>query len=151
MQSLAEKGIFIQQLSVNDLDEVISIERISFKDPWTRIMFEREINSSTFFVLRQKETNTLSAYFGYWRILDELHIINLAVAPEYRGQGIGSLIVEHILDEAKKYGCKRVMLEVRSSNFIAQKLYFKFGFQTVGVRKRYYSDHEDALLLEKKI
>lgn len=141
----------IQPFSSSDIEEVTEIERISFKDPWSRGMFVREIGSDNFYVLREKSTNQLLGYFGYWQIFDEFHIINLAVATCYRRQGIGSLILNHLLEIVKKKNCKRVILEVRSTNIPAQKLYSKFGFEIIGKRKNYYSDGEDALILEKKI
>jgi len=151
METITAEDIVIQPFTFNDIEEIMDIERTSFKDPWSRGMFVREIDTGNFHVLKEKTTNQLLGYFGCWQIFDEFHIINLAVAPCYRRQGIGSLILDHLLDIAKKKNCKRVILEVRSTNVPAQKLYSKFGFEIIGKRKKYYSDGEDALILEKKI
>lgn len=151
MQTLIAENIIIQPITHADLNEVLDIEKVSFKDPWSKGMFVREIGGNNFFVLHDKNTDQILGYFGYWQILDEFHIVNLAVRPEYRQRGIGSEVLQHLLSEAKKRKCSKVMLEVRLTNLIAQKLYFKFGFEVVGRRKGYYSDSEDALLLEKRI
>lgn len=151
MQKVVNEDILIQPLTFNDLNEVLQIENTSFKDPWTRGMFIREIGSNNFYVLRERNSNRLLGYFGFWQIFDEFHITNLAVALEYRGQGIGSFILNYLLCEAKRKNCQRVMLEVRATNLPAQRLYFKFGFEVLGKRKKYYSDGEDALIVEKKI
>ncbi|HCJ67063.1 MAG TPA: ribosomal-protein-alanine N-acetyltransferase [Elusimicrobia bacterium] len=151
MQKVINENISIRPLTFNDLNEVLQIENTSFKDPWTKGMFIREIGSNNFCILREENSNQLLGYFGYWQIFEEFHITNLAVASEYRNQGIGSFILNYLLSEAKRKNCQRIILEVRSTNLPAQKLYFKFGFEIVGKRKKYYSDSEDALILEKKI
>jgi len=151
MEKKINENILIQPITFNDLNEILEIETASFKDPWTQGMFIREIGSNNFYVLRGKNSNQLFGYFGYWQIFDEFHITNLAVALEYRCQGIGSFILNHLLSEAKRKNCHRIILEVRATNSPAQKLYSKFGFAIVGKRKKYYPDGEDALILEKKI
>jgi len=151
MEKLVEGDITIQALTFDDLNQVLEIENASFKDPWSKGMFIREVGTDNFYVLREKNSKRLLGYFGYWQLFAEFHITNLAVAPEYRLQGIGSFILNYLLSEAKRKNCRRVLLEVRATNLPAQKLYFKFDFEIIGKRKKYYSDGEEALLLEKKI
>ncbi len=151
MQKLVNEDILIQPITFNDLNEVLQTETVSFKDPWTKGMFMREIGSNNFYTLREKNTNQLIGYFGYWQIFEEFHINNLAVVPEFRGQGIGSFILDNVFSEARKRNCQKIILEVRSTNYPAQRLYFKFGFEIVGKRNKYYANGEDALILEKKI
>ncbi|MBN1485487.1 MAG: ribosomal protein S18-alanine N-acetyltransferase [Chloroflexia bacterium] len=89
----------------------------------------------------------LLGYAGLQVLLDEGHVMNLAVHPGYRRRGIGELLLLHLFKEAKKRGAERLTLEVRVSNLAAQALYEKYGFQESGRRKRYYGDGEDALIM----
>jgi ribosomal-protein-alanine N-acetyltransferase len=79
--------------------------------------------------------------------VDECHITNIAVCPEYREQGLGSRLLHRFLSIARERGMRRATLEVRIGNAPAQNLYKKFGFRPMGVRKRYYDDGEDALIM----
>ena len=87
-------------------------------------------------------------YAGLWLMVDEAHITAIAVAPPYRGFGIGELMMLSMADIAREIGAQYLTLEVRVSNTIAQNLYRKYGFKDTGVRRRYYSDNnEDALIM----
>lgn len=87
-------------------------------------------------------------FAGMWLMLDEAHITTICVADRFRGQGLGELLLSHIMDHAIRVGARRVTLEVRVSNHVAQALYKKYGFTGEGVRRRYYSDNnEDALIM----
>jgi ribosomal-protein-alanine N-acetyltransferase len=90
----------------------------------------------------------LVGYGGLWLTLEEAHITTIAVAPEYRGQGIGELLLTGLIDQALDMQATTLTLEVRVSNVVAQSLYLKYGFQPVGKRPRYYTDNgEDALIM----
>lgn len=142
-------GIRIQPMTVDDLDQVMEIERKSFISPWSREAFTNELRKNRFaHYLVAKAGDKVIAYGGMWFILDEAHITNIAVHPDYRGRGIGTLLLEEMI----KYGTSRGMdgftLEVRKSNSSAIKLYKKAGFLECGTRKGYYSDTgEDALIM----
>jgi ribosomal-protein-alanine N-acetyltransferase len=87
-------------------------------------------------------------YGGFWHILDEAHISNIAIHPDFRGQGFGKMLLLHLLEQAASRGAVKATLEVRRSNVIAQGMYARFGFKLVSVRKNYYTDeHEDALIM----
>ena len=87
-------------------------------------------------------------YGGLWKMVDETHISTIAVAPEFRGRGIGELLLIAMIDESQAIGVKLVTLEVRKSNETAQALYRKYRFEIVGERKNYYSDNgEDAWIM----
>ena len=87
-------------------------------------------------------------YGGLWLSVDEGHITTIAVAPEYRGRGIGELVLNGLIDQALALNADMLTLEVRVSNVIAQQLYLKYGFQPSGTRPRYYTDNgEDALIM----
>ncbi|WP_254871006.1 ribosomal protein S18-alanine N-acetyltransferase [Bacillus sp. Marseille-Q1617] len=139
----------IRFMTVDDLDAVMEIEHRSFSIPWSREAFYNEIEQnhlSTYLVVEDGER--VAGYCGVWLVVDEAHITNVAVLPDYRGQGLGEALMQRIMDISKKVGARVMTLEVRVSNKAAQGLYRKMGFQDGGIRKRYYSDNqEDALVM----
>ena len=91
---------------------------------------------------------TIYGYAGLWLMVDEAHITTIAVRPEYRGKGLGELVLCGLVDTALEVGARIMTLEVRVSNTVAQNLYLKYGFKQSGLRRRYYSDNnEDALIM----
>jgi [ribosomal protein S18]-alanine N-acetyltransferase len=139
----------IRFMTVDDLDAVMEIEHSSFSIPWSREAFYNEIEQnhlSTYLVVEDGER--VAGYCGVWLVVDEAHITNVAVLPDYRGQGLGEALMQRIMKIAKEVGARVMTLEVRVSNKAAQGLYRKMGFQDGGIRKRYYSDNqEDALVM----
>jgi len=133
-----------------DLDGVLDVDVLSFTRPWTRAMYESEFlnrDTSRMFVLRTAG-RPVAGYCAAWFVLDEIHINNIAVRPELRGQGLGSALLAHVLEEGRAAGACRATLEVRRSNDDARRLYERFGFRVAGVRRDYYTDPtEDALVL----
>jgi ribosomal-protein-alanine N-acetyltransferase len=137
-------------VSPSEIDAILAIEEASFTNPWTREMYLAELQNegvSFFYLARDPERRTIG-FCSVWRVLDELHINNLAVLPAYRRAGIGASLLTHALDEGARMGARRATLEVRRSNEAARQLYERFGFSVVGVRQGYYSNPvEDALVL----
>lgn len=135
-------------MTADDIDAVHEIEKLCFSTPWSRESILREVteNQCARYVVLRENGRTV-AYAGVWFILDEGHITNIAVHPDYRGRGLGSRIVKEMIQLAADSGMVWMTLEVRRSNKIAQNLYHKFGFIDVGYRKRYYENNEDALIM----
>src|SRR3989339_439754 len=108
----------IGPLEKENLPEVLNIEKSSFSNPWTLLMFEQELKlfNSYFCVLKGKESSLVLGYGGFWRIIDEAHIVNLAVHTEHRKKGLGKKLLAELLDRAAESGCSVVYLEVRDSN-----------------------------------
>jgi ribosomal-protein-alanine N-acetyltransferase len=135
-----------------DLDGLLEVDRLSFTNPWTRDMFEWELNNSDvshLYVIRSDEGRVVG-YCACWLIFDELHINNVAVRPEMRRRGVARKLLTTVLREMKALGATRATLEVRASNEPAQRLYASFGFTPSGVRPRYYRNpDEDAVILWK--
>jgi ribosomal-protein-alanine N-acetyltransferase len=106
---------------------------------------------ATLFGAGQRPTRSphpIVGYGGLWLNVDEGHITTIAVAPEYRGRGIGELLLNGLIDQAMALHTDMLTLEVRVSNIVAQQLYLKYGFRTSGTRPRYYTDNgEDALIM----
>jgi ribosomal-protein-alanine N-acetyltransferase len=132
------------------LDSVLAIEHASFTSPWTREMYLSEMANtgrSFLYVARNSELRIVG-FCAFWRIADELHINNLAVAPEWRRGGVATALLSHVLGEGARLGTRRATLEVRQSNEAARRLYERFGFVVAGLRRSYYSNPtEDALVL----
>lgn len=132
-----------------DLDQVLSIEQRSFPHPWLRQHFMDELNSPYAFPLSAFDrSGMLIGYICPMLLLDEGHIMNVAVDPDQRGSGVGRLLVQQVLDDCRAEAASFVSLEVRESNLTAISLYRKMGFAQVGKRKRYYENGEDALMME---
>ena len=138
-----------------DVDRIVEIERLSFTTPWSKYAFLSEIYSQPIscpFVIEDSRKNKIIGYVIYWIIGDEAHINNIALHPEFRGQGIGEYVLRKIIELIKKAGAKFISLEVRPSNIPARKLYQKLGFRLEAIRKNYYiNPREDALILVKDL
>lgn len=140
----------IEPLTHGDIDDVLALEEAAFTNPWTRAMYLAEIENvsvSYCFLARDADRRPVG-FCSFWRVLDELHINNLAVLPERRRNGIGSMLLTFVLKKGEEFGARRATLEVRRSNEPALLLYERFGFSVAGVRAGYYSKPvEDALVL----
>jgi len=140
-------------LKPGHLDQVLKIERVSFPTPWSREAFLSELLQNS---LAHYFTcfcgDELIGYGGMWIIVDEAHITNVAVHPDYRGQRVGEIIMLHLMAQAMERGAYKMTLEVRPSNLSAQNLYNRLGFEAVGRRKGYYTDtHEDAIIMWRNL
>ena len=137
-----------------DLDGVLALEEASFNNPTTREWYEGELKRPEvcfIYVLRTPD-RPVAGFCAFWLVIDQAHINNLAILPELRGQGLGTQLLEAIIDEAAHLGAILLTLEVRQSNAPALRLYEKAGFYREGVRKNYYTNPvEDALILSRKI
>lgn len=136
--------------SAADLDSVLAIEDASFNNPTTREWYEAELKRPEvcyIYVLRTPEY-PVAAFCAFWRVAEQIHINNLAVRPELRGQGLGSRLLADVMAESTRMGAESATLEVRRSNAAALRLYAKAGFAEAGVRRNYYTQPvEDALVL----
>lgn len=143
--------LFIHPLrSERDIDDILRIETLSFTRPWTREMYlsELEHGDVSFFYVARDAVGEAVGFCSWWLVLDEVHINNLAVLPEYRKGGIATAIIERVLADGALRGALRATLEVRRSNEPALALYRKLGFVVTGTRRGYYTHpDEDALIL----
>ncbi|MCX7799836.1 MAG: ribosomal protein S18-alanine N-acetyltransferase [Fimbriimonadales bacterium] len=143
----------MMRVEMRPLDEgllapVLEIERASNPAPWSEASFRAEIGSTEgeFLVLLVDQRPV--GFGGYWSVVDEAHITNVAVEPESRRQGWGRRIMEELLRRAANRGMRCSTLEVRASNHPAVRLYESLGYQAVARRRRYYPDNgEDALVM----
>ena len=142
----------IRQATSSDLAALAVIERDSFAIPWTEESLADELAGSEHTVMLVAETaeGVVVGYIGCWIVLDEGQINNIAVAPAWRGTGIGGALLSALLTQGRERGLRRYVLEVRPSNIAARRLYARFGFTDGGLRKGYYADnHEDAIIMLK--
>ncbi len=144
-------GIVFDRMGQEDLEQVMLIENASFPKPWRVSFFERQLRypqKSTFcYVARLKDE--VLGYIVFNFVCDEAHILNIAVDPDLRQQGVGRYLLASALDFVRKQSGTMVYLEVGVNNSAAQHLYGQFGFEVCGVLKRYYSDGEDAYIMRK--
>jgi len=139
----------ILPLDREQLDQIVSIERASFTDPWTRGMFESELDiEARGYARGAVRGRGLVGYIFAVLIPDEAHIGNLAVAPSERRHGVAQGLLDRLVRDAVEAGVKRVTLEVRASNHTARKFYYKNEFIDIAIRKNYYrSPVEDAIVM----
>jgi len=131
-----------------DLDEIVAIENVSFPSPWPKRIFERELEAQNSYKRVIRMSGVVIAYIVTWTIHDEVHILNIAVHPDFRKAGIGEMLMRDCICLSKDNGLKYALLEVRTSNTGAIKLYEKIGFRIMRLRKKYYADNgEDAYVM----
>ena len=137
-----------------DLRAVFRIAEASFPIPWPLEELRKELSRpfSVLRVLRPGPGLSIAGFLNYWRIDSELQIMNVAVAPDHRRRGYGHALLGDMIEGGRAHGAQAIVLEVRRSNMAAIRLYECHGFQSVGVRPRYYSDNgEDALLMRRSL
>ena len=131
-----------------DIENVIAIERASFQFPWSTRFFLDELQVDCARSILAEVDGRIVGYVLFWFLPEEVDIHNIAVHPDFRRKGIGRLLLEQVVDSARRQERLRVTLDVRFSNAPAQNLYRSFGFVIRGLRKGYYSDNgEDALVM----
>lgn len=141
--------VTFQPMRVEHLDAIQVIEKQSFPIPWPRQTFEFEIlhNELAHYIVAVCEGQVVG-YGGFWMILNDGHITNIAVLPSFRGCDIGKALLFSLMSNAYALGADRMTLEVRPSNVVARALYESFGFVEAGCRKGYYQDNnEDAIIM----
>ncbi len=128
------------------------IEAESYPDPWSAGMFQQETeNAMSRFYIAISDQHVVG-YGGFWLLMDEAHITKITVAQSYRKQGLGTRIMDYLIEQAEQAGAKTMRLEVRQSNTIAQAIYARLDFKVVGIRKGYYArSREDAVVMVKYI
>jgi len=149
MEDVMEATVTFRLMTIEDIEDVLIIEQSSFPTPWSREAFYNELINNQFARYTvMVENENIIGYCGMWLVMDEAHITNIAVLPEFRGRRLGDALLEKVKHDAKMLGAMKMTLEVRVSNEIAQSLYFKHGFKPGGIRKNYYTDNqEDAIVM----
>jgi ribosomal-protein-alanine N-acetyltransferase len=132
--------IVISPMKDKDIPAVVEIERLSFTYPKPESIFREDEHK----YLVARDESKIVGYIGIEKVLDETHIINMAVHPEYRSSGIGKRLMQHVLNDEDVF-----FLEVRVTNETAKRVYEKYGFKVLYTRKGYYADGEDAYVMRR--
>ncbi len=145
------EGFVTRPMTHEDLDQVMPIEAACYPIGWARSIFERELGHTLArmdVVCDMTESEALAGYLVYWIVHDELHILNVAVSPDYQRRGLARAMLGRVMTVCHEQRLQYVALEVRVSNEAAINLYQGFGFKRIGQRKKYYADNgEDALVM----
>jgi ribosomal-protein-alanine N-acetyltransferase len=159
----ARSKLEVRRMRVDDLDEVMVIEKAAFRHPWSTELFRRELEHDWSTILVMVEPLPLPApgktanervlgFIIFWLVHDEVHILNVAVAPEARRRGIARTLMTEAEKRAYAANAALMTLEVRRSNTSALDLYREFDYRAVGVRPNYYVDEgEDAIVMVKEL
>jgi [ribosomal protein S18]-alanine N-acetyltransferase len=153
---LEAPAFLIRRMTREDLPAVMELEKASFTNPWSRELLQRELDHDWSIILLLEEPleqggRRLLGISIFWIVHDEVHVLNVATAPEHRRRGVGRWLMDATLAEGRTRKCTLATLEVRKSNEAAINLYKSFGFRPVGVRPNYYVDEglppEDAIVM----
>ncbi|MFL5349877.1 MAG: ribosomal protein S18-alanine N-acetyltransferase [Hyalangium sp.] len=143
----------IRQMTHEDMPAVIALEKAAFRNPWSPELLRRELDHdwSTILLVEEPHPGGGRELLGlaiFWIVQDEVHVLNVAVAPEHRRRGVGRVLMDEVLARGRHRNCALATLEVRRSNEAAIGLYKSLGFRSVGVRPNYYVDEkEDAIVM----
>ena len=141
--------VVVDAMRLDDVAAVHEIERLSFRSPWPAYAFEQELKGNRlarYVVARAGDR--IVGFAGIWMMVDEAHVTTFGVHPDWRRQAIGRQLLLNLAEISTAIGARRLTLEVRASNEVAQALYAAFGFEILGRRRAYYTDDgEDALVM----
>lgn len=132
-------------MNLGDFQEIEPIYNLEFDDFWKPQNLKSELQNVSSKYIVAKENGEIVGFAGIWYSVDDAHITNIVVRKSYRNKGIGSLLLEKLIELAKPK--TSLTLEVNTKNEIAQKLYLKYGFKNLGMRKKYYDGIEDAYIM----
>ena len=141
----------IETMNAAHVAQIAQLEKICFSDPWSERSIASELDNQLAFWLVATEGETVAGYIGSQTVMDETDMMNVAVHPDFRRQGIAEALIHSLVEQLKAMGSHCLTLEVRASNAPAIALYEKLGFSEIGRRKNYYRNpREDALILRKE-
>ena len=143
--------MMIMKMTQCHVSQIADLEKICFNDPWSENSIASELDNRLSHWLVALDGEKVVGYVGSQTVLGETDMMNIAVHPAYRKQGIATELIEALIQVLQERGSHSLMLEVRESNNPAKELYLKMGFELVGIRKNYYRNpKENALILRKE-
>ncbi len=140
-------SLIIRKANLSDLDDIHQIETQSFPDPWPKFLFSDMLGHPQQRLFLAKIQKDIAGYIAFWKMVDEVHILNICVDQAHRRQGIARGLLTFCMDFYPEEDVRYFLLEVRASNQIAQKFYKSFGFEEKYVRQKYYPNGEDAIVM----
>ena len=142
----------ISRMTISDLESIQYSLLSDFDDFWSFNVFKNELLNPNSKYIVAKLDNKIVGFAGIWKAVDDVHITNIVTAKKLRKQNIGSILLSSLIEMAKlEQNITSITLEVNSTNIPAQKLYEKFGFKKVGIRKKYYNNTDDAVIYTKNL
>ncbi len=141
------KRVYIDDMAVEDLERVYEIEKTSFPDPWPYSIFLNDLKSDDMITIVARQNRTVVGFAICQQILDELHLMNIAVDPEFRRKKIGHALIEHLFYIGDEKRCRIMYLDVRESNSAAISFYKGYGFKVLYERKGYYRKPPESALV----
>ncbi|MDR2727818.1 MAG: ribosomal protein S18-alanine N-acetyltransferase [Chitinispirillales bacterium] len=145
-------NLIFRYAQLDDLDRIYSLEQICSQNPWSRGGISEELTkTASLFPIIETIHKLIIGFACSTLILNELHILEVVIDPQYRNKGLGEALIKHLLREAAAAGASIALLEVRVSNHSAIRVYEKCGFKRDAPRIGYYQDGEDALLMSKSL
>ena len=144
-------NIIIQNMNILDLNSISDILLTDFDDFWTISVFKSELLNPNSTYIVAKINNTIVGFAGIWQAVDDIHITNIVVKKNLRNNGIGNVLLNKLIQICKDKKTSSITLEVSVNNISAIKLYEKCGFKKVGIRKKYYSNSVDALIMTMEV
>ena len=143
--------MIITKMTQTHVAQIAELEKLCFSEPWSEKSVASELDNSLAFWLVAEDEGRVAGYIGSQTVMDETDMMNVAVHPDYRKQGIATALIVGLVEELRKMGSHSLTLEVRASNDNAIRVYQRLDFQQVGCRKNYYRNpKEDALILRKE-
>ena len=150
--SAAPDAVSVRAMRAGDVSEVVYIENRSFHVPWRERTFKSLLRQPHAALFVAEMAGRVAGYAAVWFVADEAELGDLAVHPDFRRRGIGSLLLDRALEEARGRAIRVLYLEVRAGNEDARRLYERSGFEVATVRRGYYSHPvEDALVMQRSI
>lgn len=142
----------LSKMSIEDLKSIKNVLASEFDNFWSYDVLEEELECNNSYVIVAKvDENVIVGFAGLKVILDEADIMNIVVKKDFRHNGIGSVLLENLINYSKDLNLKTITLEVNENNLSAIRLYDKFSFDKLGIRKNYYDGKSDAIIMSKKL
>ena len=138
-------------MTISDLNLISDTLVDKFDDFWTYNVFKSELENPNSTYIVAKSDDEIVGFAGIWKAYDDVHITNIVTRKDFRNQGIGSQLLKELINLAKKTNFETLTLEVNENNNSAIYLYEKFGFSTIGTRKKYYNNTDNAVIMTMKI
>ena len=143
--------IKISKMNIDDLNKISPVLLTEFDDFWNYNIFKSELENENSKYVVAKNNDEIVGFAGIWISIDEAHVTNIVTKKDLRKNGIGSTPLEELINLSKTLNLVSITLEVNENNLDAIKLYEKFGFEKLGIRKKYYNNTDNALIMTKKL
>lgn len=143
--------IKISKMNIDDLNKILPVLLTEFDDFWNYNIFKSELENENSKYVVAKNNDEIVGFAGIWISIDEAHVTNIVTKKDLRKNGIGSTLLEELINLSKTLNLVSITLEVNENNLDAIKLYEKFGFEKLGIRKKYYNNTDNALIMTKKL